>query len=158
MSAARSTAIAAAGRKPAMKSAAIDRSVRLARITIIRQGGTSTPMAEAAATIDTASSGVYPARVIAGISSEPTAETSAADEPEMPENRYSLTTVVMPRPPRMWPTSARANPTSRSVMPPVFMRSPASTNSGMASRRNESIPAIARCGTTIIGMSPRSST
>ena len=40
-----------------MKSAATDRSVRLASTTIIRQGGTSTPMAEAAATIETASSG-----------------------------------------------------------------------------------------------------
>ena len=49
--------MAAAGRKPAMKSAAMDRSVRLARTTIIRHGGTSTPIAEAAATIETASSG-----------------------------------------------------------------------------------------------------
>ena len=91
---------------------------------------------------------------MAGMSSEPTAETSAADEPEMPENRYSLTTVVMPRPPRMCPTSARAKPTSRSVMPPVFIRSPASTNSGSASSRKESIPPIMRWGTTIRGSWP----
>ena len=57
----------------------------------------------------------------------------------------------------MCPTSARAKPTSRSVMPPVFMRSPASTNSGSASSRNESIPPIMRWGTTISGRSPRSS-
>ena len=95
---------------------------------------------------------------MAGISSEPTAETSAAEEPEMPEKRYSLTTVVMPRPPRMCPTSARAKPTSRSVMPPVFMRSPASTKSGIASSRNESMPPIMRWGTTISGSSPRRST
>ena len=49
--------MAAAGRKPAMNRAATDRSVRLARMTIMRQGGTSTPMAEEAATIDTASWG-----------------------------------------------------------------------------------------------------
>ena len=150
--------MAAAGRNPAMNSAAIDRSVRLASTTIIRHGGTSTPIADAAATIETASSGRYPARVIEGISSEPTAETSAADEPEIPENRYSLTTVVIPRPPRMWPTSARAKPTSRSVMPPVFIRSPASTKSGSARSRNESMPPITRWGTTISGMSPRSRT
>src|SRR5215510_8859077 len=75
--------MAAAGRKPAMKSAAIERSVRLASTTIIRHGGTSTPIADAAATIETASSGLYPARVIEGISNEPTADTSAAEEPEI---------------------------------------------------------------------------
>ena len=45
------------GRKPAMKSAAIERPDIAPRITITRQGGISMPMPEAAATIAAARSG-----------------------------------------------------------------------------------------------------
>ena len=47
-------------------------------------------------------------RRAAGISTDPTAATSAILEPEMPENSTIDVTITTLRPPRMWPT-ARCN-------------------------------------------------
>jgi hypothetical protein len=77
---------------------------------------------------------------IDGTSSELMADTSAAVEPEMPENRISATTTTIARPPRTRPTIAIARPTIRSEMPPVSIRAPASMNSGIARSTKESTP------------------
>src|SRR6185503_9779747 len=78
-----------AGRKPARKSVTIDRFTSDPSTTIVRHGGTRIPIAEAAATTLTDSAPEYPARRIDGTSSELIADTSAAVEPEMPENSTS---------------------------------------------------------------------
>jgi hypothetical protein len=58
-------------------------------MTIIRmQGGTRMPIAEAADTIATACSLLYPARTMPGMVVAATADTSATVEPEMPEKMY----------------------------------------------------------------------
>src|SRR6266498_4624633 len=95
-----------AGMNPPTSSAATD-TLAIEPITIMRMhGGTRIPMAEAAATTLTASSGRYPARVIGGIMVAAIAETSAIVEPEMPEKMYSATTTAMASPPRIQPTRA----------------------------------------------------
>src|SRR4030043_1773540 len=93
-------AMQAAGKNPAMNKAATDRLVRFANTTMGMHGGTSIPIADAEATIDTACSGRYPPRFIAGMRIEPIAETSATDAPETPEKMYSPRTVEIPRLPR----------------------------------------------------------
>jgi len=95
-------------------------------------------MADAADTIATASSRLYPARTMAGMVVAATAETSATVEPEIPEKMYSAATTAIPRPPRTQPTSATARATRRRAIPPVSMSAPASTKSGKASSTNES--------------------
>ena len=110
------------------------------------QGGTSIPMAEAEATMETACSGRYPPRLMAGISRDPMAETSATDAPEIPEKMYSPSTVEIPRLPRICPTRARAKVTRRVVIPPVFINSPTRIKSGTARRTNESIPPMTIMG------------
>ena len=62
---------------------------------------------------------------------------SAVDEPEMPAKKIDSTTLICARPPGKWPTSARDNRTSRSVMPPTFIRFAVSRKNGTASRMNE---------------------
>ena len=56
-------AMQAAGRNPAMNKAATERLVRFPNTTMGMHGGTSIPMADAEATIDTACSGRYPPRL-----------------------------------------------------------------------------------------------
>jgi len=61
---------------------------------------------------------------------EPEAEVVDAEEPEAaePETPPNITEAMMltcPSPPRRWPTSAPASPTSRRAMSPRTMRSPA---------------------------------
>ena len=129
-----------AGTKPARNSVTIEMFTSDPSTTIVRHGGTRMPIAEAADTMLTASGPEYPAFRIDGTSSELIAETSAAVDPEMPENRISATTATIPRPPRTRPTMALARSTIRSEMPPDSMSAPARMNSGMASRTKESTP------------------
>ena len=136
-----------------MNSAEIDRPDMAPRITITRQGGISIPMPEAAATIAAARSGGYPAFTSDGIRIEPIAEASATDEPEMPENSTSEATTTMPSPPRIWPTIAEASATRRREMPLVSISAPASTNSGMATNGNGSMPDIILWATVSSGIS-----
>jgi hypothetical protein len=83
---------------------------------------------------------------------EPIAEASATEEPEMPENSTSEATTTMPRPPRIWPTIAEASATRRREMPLVSISAPASTNSGIATNGNGSMPDIIFCATVSSGM------
>ena len=55
----------------------------------------------------------------------------------MPAKKIDSTTFTCARPPGKWPTSAREKRTSRSVMPPTFIRLAASRKNGTASRMNE---------------------
>ena len=88
------------------------------------------------------------------ISTLPKAARSATAEPLMPAKKTLETTVVMPSPPGKWPTIARARLTSRWMIPPCAMNSPARKKNGMASSRNWSVPAPSCCATTMNGMVP----
>ncbi|MFO1297833.1 MAG: hypothetical protein U1F25_16120 [Rubrivivax sp.] len=57
-------------------------------------------------------------------------------------------------PPRKRPTSALAKSSRRPVMPPLFIRSPASRKNGIASSNRLSTPPTTCCGIAISGMSP----
>ena len=112
------------------------------------------PIAEAAATTLTDSGPEYPARRIDGTSSELIADTSAAVEPEMPENSTSATTATIARPPRTRPTMAMARSTMRSEMPPLSIKAPARMKSGMLSSTKESTPPRILIGRMIKPMPP----
>ena len=62
---------------------------------------------------------------------------SAVDEPEMPAKKIDSTTFTCASPPGKWPTRSRDSLTSRSVMPPTFIRFAVSRKNGTASRMNE---------------------
>src|SRR5215510_4140006 len=99
MSASSATARTNAGTKPARNNVTIERFTSEPSTTIVRHGGTRMPIADAAETMLTDSGPEYPALFIEGTSSELIAETSAAVDPEMPENRISATTATIARPP-----------------------------------------------------------
>ena len=81
---------------------------------------------------------------MAGSSTLPVPAASATPEPDMPAMIMLATTDTCARPPVIWPTRVRAKETSRSVMPPVFIRLPARMKNGIASRGKVSIPPIIR--------------
>ncbi len=66
---------------------------------------------------------------------EPIAEVSATEEPEIPLRKVVATTFTTDRPPRIrkTPTSTFANATSRRAMPPSAMIAPARTKNGIVS-------------------------
>lgn len=90
------------------------------------------PMVEDATVIPAEASGGYPSFSMAGIRMEPRAEVSATEEPEIPPKIMEATMFTSPRPPRMGRSSSMQKLMMRWVMPPVFISSPASMNSGMA--------------------------
>ena len=62
---------------------------------------------------------------------------SAVDDPEMPAKNTDITTLICASEPGKWPTIVRDRRTSRSVMPPTFIRFAVSRKNGTASRMNE---------------------
>jgi hypothetical protein len=123
-----------------MNRPAMERLATAPRTTMLRQGGIIIPIPVAAATMAVARAAEYPARTIDGRRSDPMADASAMEEPEMPEKKISDTTTTNPRPPRMCPTRLLANRTNRAEIPPCSIRAPARMNSGMARKGNVSIP------------------
>ncbi len=70
---------------------------------------------------------------MAGIMTTPMATAVATAAPEIAEKIAQARMVARPSPPLMCPRSRRAKRTRSGVMPPSFMRLPASMKSGMAS-------------------------
>ena len=66
---------------------------------------------------------------------DPIAETSATEEPEIPLRKVVARMLTADSPPRTRtiPTSTLAKATSRRAMPPSAMMAPASTKNGMVS-------------------------
>jgi len=60
------------------------------------------------------------------------AVSKAAFEPDRPETMYMLTTITWKSPPRKWPTQACTSRTSRRLIPPWFMITPAKMKNGRA--------------------------
>ena len=62
---------------------------------------------------------------------------SAVDEPEIPAKNTDSSTLICASAPGKLPTIVRDSVTSRSVMPPTFIRFAVSRKNGTASRMNE---------------------
>ena len=62
---------------------------------------------------------------------------SAVEEPEMPAKNTDSSTLICASAPGKLPTIVRDRRTSRSVMPPTFIRLAVSRKNGTASRMNE---------------------
>ena len=77
---------------------------------------------------------------------EPVPARSAVEEPIIPPKNMLVSTLTWARPPRIQPTSARANSKSLAEMPPAFISPPASTNSGSAMRTKRFMPDSIVCG------------
>ena len=65
----------------------------------------------------------------------------ATAEPEIAAKIAVARIVASPSPPLICPIDSLANRTRSPVMPPSFIRLPASMNSGIASSGNEDMPA-----------------
>jgi hypothetical protein len=62
---------------------------------------------------------------------------SAVEEPDTPAKKIDSTTLICASPPGKCPTMARERRSSRSVMPPMFIRLAVRRKNGTASRMNE---------------------
>src|SRR5664280_1134469 len=116
-------------------------------------GGITGPIVEDEATTAPANVLSKPPSFMALISITPRPIASASAAPETPANIMEARTLTCARPPRTWPTSVRAKPTIRSVMPPEFIRFPARMKKGMARSGKEDTAEYIRCAiaTTILG-------
>ena len=101
--------------------------------TMVIDGGTSGPIIDDAAVTEPEKSSSYPALRMASISILPSPAASASAEPDIPEKNRLARMLTCPSPPRTWPTSARAKPNRRLVMPAPFRIAAARMNSGTAS-------------------------
>ena len=71
---------------------------------------------------------------------EPRADTSANGDPATPPKIVQPITLLMPKPPRTWPTKLLAKRTMRSAIPPYSISSPAKTKNGMARKEKTCMP------------------
>ncbi len=62
---------------------------------------------------------------------------SAVEEPEIPAKKTESRTLIWASEPGQWPTIVRDSRTSRSVIPPTFIRFAVSRKNATASRMNE---------------------
>ena len=91
---------------------------------------------------------------------EPIADVSATDDPEMPLKNVVATMFTADSPPRTrtMPTRTLANATRRFAMPPSAMIAPASTKNGMVSMATLLTPSeilsITASSGTLIHMAP----
>ena len=109
------------------------------------------PSIAEAAVIATECSGLYPSRSMAGRSIDPTAATSAAAEPEIPENSTEVRMLTCPSPPFTCPIRALAKRTIAWVIPETFISAPARMKSGIAISGKLSSEEKKRCGSTRSG-------
>src|SRR5215475_11316194 len=98
------SAISPAGKSPATNKPPIERLATKPSMIRLMQGGMVSAMTAEAASRATALPGFCLVRRAAGISTEPTAATSAILLPEMPENSTMAVTITTFSPPRMCPT------------------------------------------------------
>jgi hypothetical protein len=118
----RASAIRAAGSRPATNNPPIDRLATKPRMMRLMQGGIASAITAEAASSATAPPGFCFDRRAAGISTDPTAATSAILEPEMPENSTIDITMTTLRPPRIRPTARCNSSIRRTDMPLASIR------------------------------------
>ena len=95
-------------------------------------GGTTIPIVEEATVTPAANSGGYPRFSISGISTDPRADVSATDDPEIPPKIMLATIFTSPSPPLMGRTMYIQKSSSLLVIPLSFISSPIKINRGMA--------------------------
>ena len=139
------------GTRPARKRSLIDTCASTPYTTMMTDGGMIGPTMADAALHAAAKAASKPSFFIALISTVPRPAASACATPDMPAKIRLAKMLTCARPPRRWPTSATANSKIRAAMPPMFIRLPASTNSGIASNGKLSMPEDMRCTTSEIG-------
>ncbi len=109
-------------------------------MTIIMLGGIIGPTVEELAVTATLNSGVYPAFTMAGIITPPTAEVSACADPVMPPKNMLATMLALAKLAGILPINITENRISLSVIPVLFIISPARINSGIAKSGKNPIP------------------
>ena len=90
-------------------------------------------------------------RTISGTVILASSEASAVDDPESNPKNTLVSTLTCAKPPRKWPTSARARAISLTVKPPAFMICAAAMNKGIANRTNLEEPTTTLCTTAAGG-------
>jgi len=116
-------------------------------------GGIIGPTVEEEAVIAAEKSTSYLSFTIAGISIVPIADVSATAAPVMPAKNMDATTLTIASPPRIEPTKIFENLIRRFVIPPLFIREPASIKKGTAINGKESVPENIFCGIIRRGIS-----
>ncbi len=111
------SAISPAGMSPATKSPPIEILATKPRMMRLMQGGIVSAITAEAARSATALPGFCRARRAAGMSTEPTAATSAIFDPEMPEKITIASTMTTLSPPRSRPTPRCRSSIRRTDMP-----------------------------------------
>src|SRR5271169_4868470 len=129
----RQSASARAGSRPARNSEVTD-SVVMVPTMMLMLGGIVSPIAA-----DAFSTAVYRPSSSApvlevSLSADETAAMSAILDPEIPENRYMLTTTTCSAPPRKWSTRFMMNRARYLLSPLLVMMYPAQVKNGTASR------------------------
>ena len=118
----RASAIERRRQQTATNNPPIDRLATKPRMMRLMQGGIVSAMTADAASSATAPPGFCFERRAAGISTDPTAATSAILEPEMPENSTIDITITTLRPPRIRPTARCNSSIRRTDMPLASIR------------------------------------
>src|SRR5437660_571221 len=123
-------------------------------MTALWLGGTRRPCTEAEIVTLVENTRGYPERSSGGIITEPIAEASATDEPEMPLIKVVAMMLTSDSPPRSRsvPTMTLAKATRRRAMPPSAMIAPASTKNGIVNIANLLTPLEICSITASIGM------
>ncbi len=144
-SAARASAITAAGTSPAMNRPAIEMLATKPRMIMLMQGGIVSAITAVQASKPAASFGSWRVRRTAGMTMPPTAAMSASLEPETPEKNAVAVIVIRPRPPRTRPKMRSSSSIRRADMPFDSISRPARTKKGIARSTKWSLPAITCC-------------
>ncbi len=108
-------------------------------MTMLCDGGTSSPSTEEVMVTAVEKSTSYPRLTIIGISSDPKDAVSAEADPEMPPKKYEATILTMASPPVIQPTNESARSSSFSEMPPPI-RTPMVMKNGTAISEKELMP------------------
>ena len=140
------------GKRPPVKSAAIETPVAAPIVINTSDGGIVSVCAPVADSKATRSPAFAPRLRISGKSAGATAAMSAALEPEMPETRYIAPISTYESPPRTCPSRLARNVTMARAMPVISISRPSSTNSGTASRIRWLMPSSIRPTTTTVGV------
>src|SRR5690625_5171984 len=111
-----------------------------------KDGGIIGPTTEDDAVTATEKPAPYPSFFIAGIRIPPTLAVSANAVPEIPPKPIEAPTLANPRPPRTLPKRLLAKFINQFVIPPAFIKFPASINPGIQSKTNEFSPSNIFCG------------
>ena len=116
-----------------------------------RLGGRRRPVDPADVTRPIENRSEYPARIIRGTSSPPSARISTPDDPVKLEKNAQTSTVPKATPPGIQPNSARNTSTSRSLAPVALITKPTSVKSGIAGMIGELAMRYASTATAAVG-------